>query len=94
MAEISVFGDNFDDFMKEEGIYEDARELAEKKMIAFQLEQEMKAQHLTKTAIAKKMNTSRMTVDTVLDPSSNSSVETLSRFAKALGKRLTISLTQ
>ncbi|GHV16918.1 hypothetical protein FACS189493_3610 [Spirochaetia bacterium] len=94
MAEISVFGDNFDDFMKEEGIYEDARELAEKKMIAFQLEQEMKAQHLTKTAIAKKMNTSRMTVDTVLDPSSNSSVETLSRFAKALGKRLTISLSQ
>jgi DNA-binding phage protein len=94
MAAISVFGDSFDDFMKEEGVYEEARELAEKKMIAFQLEQEMKAQHLTKTAIAKKMNTSRMTVDTILDPSYNSSVETLSRFAKALGKRLTISLSQ
>ncbi|GHV78007.1 hypothetical protein AGMMS49942_28280 [Spirochaetia bacterium] len=94
MAESSVFGDNFDDFMKEEGVYEEARELAEKKMIAFQLEQEMKAQRLTKTAIAKKMNTSRMTVDNILDPSYNSSVETLSRFAKALGKRLTISLSQ
>jgi DNA-binding phage protein len=94
MAEISVFGDSFDNFMKEEGVYEEARELAEKKMIAFQLEQEMKAQHLTKTAIAKKMNTSRMTVDNILDPSYNSSVETLSRFAKALGKRLTISLSQ
>jgi DNA-binding phage protein len=93
MAEISVFGDSFDDFMKREGIYEEARELAEKKMIAFQLEQEMKAQHLTKTAIAKKMNTSRMTVDSILDPSYNSSVETLSRFAKVLGKRLTISLS-
>ena len=94
MAKSSVFGDSFDDFMKEEGVYEKARELAEKKMIAFQLEQEMKAQHLTKTAIAKKMNTSRMTVDNILDPSYNSSVETLSRFAKALGKRLTISLSQ
>jgi transcriptional regulator with XRE-family HTH domain len=94
MAESSVFGDNFDDFMKEEGVYEEARELAEKKMIAYQLEQEMKAQHLTKTAIAKKMNTSRMTVDNILDPSYNSSVETLSRFAKVLGKRLTISLSQ
>jgi DNA-binding phage protein len=93
MAEVSVFGDSFDDFMKKEGVYEEARELAEKKLIAFQLEQEMKAQHLTKTAIAKKMNTSRMTVDNILDPSSNSSVETLSRFAKALGKRLTISLS-
>ncbi|AEF81995.1 conserved hypothetical protein [Leadbettera azotonutricia ZAS-9] len=39
------------------------------------------------------MNTSRMTVDNILDPSYNSSVETLSRFAKALGKRLTISLS-
>jgi DNA-binding phage protein len=94
MADTSVFGDSFDDFMKEEGVYEEARELAEKKVIAFQLEQEMKAQHLTKTAIAKKMNTSRMTVDNILDPSCNSSVETLSRFAKALGKRLTISLSQ
>jgi hypothetical protein len=54
MAENSVFGDSFDDFMKEEGVYEEVRELAEKKMIVFQLEQEMKAQHLTKTAIAKK----------------------------------------
>jgi DNA-binding phage protein len=94
MADSSVFGDSFDDFMKEAGVYEEARELAEKKIIAYQLEQEMKAQHLTKTAIAKKMNTSRMTVDTILDPSYNSSVETLSRFAKALGKRLTISLSQ
>jgi predicted XRE-type DNA-binding protein len=94
MAEISVFGDSFDDFMKQEGVYEEAKELAEKKMIAFQLEQEMKPQHLTKTAIAKKMKTSRMTVDSILDPSYNSSVETLSRFAKVLGKRLTISLSQ
>jgi DNA-binding phage protein len=94
MAEIGVFGDSFDDFMKEEGVYEEARDLAEKKLIAFQLEQEMKAQHLTKTAIAKKMNTSRMTVDNILDPSYNSSVETLSRFARVLGKRLTISLSQ
>jgi predicted XRE-type DNA-binding protein len=93
MAETSVFGDSFDDFMKTEGVYEEARELAEKKMIAFQLEQEMKAQRLTKTAIAKRMNTSRIAVDNILNPSYNSSVETLSRFAKALGKRLTISLT-
>jgi DNA-binding phage protein len=89
----SVFGDSFDDFMIEEGVFDEARELAEKKLIACQLEQEMKAQKLTKSAVARKMKTSRVAVDNILDPSYNSSVETLSRFARALGKKLTISLT-
>jgi predicted XRE-type DNA-binding protein len=92
MAKVSVFGDNFDEFMREEGVYEEAKELAEKKLISFQLEQEMKAQKLTKAAVAKKMHTSRMAIDNLLDPSYNSSIETLSRFARALGKNLTISL--
>jgi DNA-binding phage protein len=93
MVKASVFGDSFDDFMIEEGVYDDAQELAAKKLITFQLEQEMKAQNLTKVAVAKKMRTSRVAVDNLLDPYHNSSVETLSRLARALGKRLTISLT-
>jgi predicted XRE-type DNA-binding protein len=93
MTDLSVFGDNFDDFMKKEGIYDDAKELAVKKVIAWQLEEEMKVQKLTKAAVAKRMHTSRTAVDNLLNPRYNSSVGTLAKFANALGKRLTISLS-
>lgn len=46
-------GQNFNDFMKEQGLFKKALELAAKKIIAAQLKQEMDNQHLTKTAIAK-----------------------------------------
>lgn len=85
-------GDNFDDFMKEQGIYEEAKELALKKIIVFQLKREMKSQHLTKTAMAVKMNTSRVAIDNILNPNFNSSLGTLERFASLLGKKLTITL--
>jgi predicted XRE-type DNA-binding protein len=86
-------GDRFDDFMKEQGLYEEAKELAAKKLLAFQLEQAMKSQNLTKAYMAKKMNTSRVAIDNILNPNFNNSIETLERFASLLGKKITISLT-
>ncbi|MHC6202540.1 hypothetical protein ACYULU_05010 [Breznakiellaceae bacterium SP9] len=47
-------GQNFDDFMIEQGLYDEAKELAAKKLIAFELQQEMNAQKLTKSIAAKK----------------------------------------
>jgi len=52
----------------------------------------MREQNLTKSAIAKKMKTSRVAVDNVLDPTFNTSIDSLERFASILGKKLTISL--
>ena len=52
-------GSNFDDFLKEEGLYEVATASAMKKVLALQIEEAMKAQQFTKTAMAKRMHTSR-----------------------------------
>jgi transcriptional regulator with XRE-family HTH domain len=69
------------------------KELAAKKLLVLQLEQAMKSQNLTKAYMAKKMNTSRVAIDNILNPNFNSSIETLERFASLLGKKITISLT-
>ena len=47
-------GQNFDDFMIEQGLYEEVQELAVKRLIAFQLEEEMKRQNISKSEMAKK----------------------------------------
>jgi predicted XRE-type DNA-binding protein len=86
-------GQNFDDFLKEQGIYDEVNELAAKKLITYQLKQAMQEQKLTKSSIAKKMKTSRVAVDNILDPTFNTSIDSLERFAFVLGKKLTISLS-
>jgi len=86
-------GQNFDDFLKEEGIYDEVNDLAAKRLISYQLQQAMQDQKLTKSTVAKKMKTSRVAVDNILDPTFNTSIDSLERFAFALGKKLTISLS-
>ena len=85
-------GQNFEDFMKEQGLYDEAKELAAKKLIASKLKLEMESQNLSKSIIAKKLKTSRVAVDNILNPSYNTSIGTLERFANVLGKRLFITL--
>ena len=87
-----ALGQDFSDFMKEQGLYEEAQELATKKVIAAQLQAEMEKQNLTKSAIAKRMHTTRSAVDNALDPVYNTSISTIERFARALGKRVSIAL--
>ena len=73
-------------------MYDEAKELAAKKLAAFELKREMEAQKLPKTVLARKMRTSRVAVDNILDPNYNTSIGTLERFAAVLGKTLRISL--
>ncbi len=87
-----ALGQDFSDFMKEQGLYEEAQELTTKKVIAAQLQAEMEKQNLTKSAIAKRMHTIRSAVDNALDPAYNTSISTIERFARALGKRVSIAL--
>ena len=51
-------GTNFDDFLQEEGTFETTTAAAVKKVLAWQIEEEMKAQHLTKPSMAKRMRRS------------------------------------
>ena len=63
-------------------------------MIAWQLEQAIKSQHLTKNAVAKRMKTSRAQLDRLLDPANPSvTLETIARAAAAVGKDVKLVLT-
>ncbi len=51
-------GSSFDDFLKQESIFDHSSAVAVRRVIAWQIEQEMIKQRLTKTLVAKKMLTS------------------------------------
>jgi antitoxin HicB len=82
-------GSSFDDFLKEEGIYEEVTARAIKRVIARQLDALMEDQGLTKSALAKRMKTSRTQLDRLLDPENESvTLGTLTRAAQAVGRNL------
>ncbi len=84
---------DFDALLKEDNIYEEVNDIAIKRVIAYQLEQEMKAQSITKTKMAEMMNTSRAVVNRLLNPDNSSlTLHTLEAATNALGKRLSISI--
>ncbi|MBN3821702.1 XRE family transcriptional regulator [Paraburkholderia sp. Se-20369] len=86
-------GSDFDAFLEEEGILEEVTATAIKRVIAWQIEQEMKAQHITKTAMAARMKTSRAALNRLLDATDTSlTLTTLASAAAALGKRLSFEL--
>ena len=86
-------GSSFDDFLKEDGIYEEVTARAIKRVLARQLDALMEDQGLTKSALAKKMKTSRAQIDRVLDPDNESvTLDTLTRAAKAVGRQLRMEL--
>ena len=67
-AENKHIGSSFDDFMAEDDLLTEVEAVALKRVLAFQLEQEMKRSGLTKSQLANKMETSRSAVDRLLDP--------------------------
>jgi len=86
-------GSKFDDFLKEQGIFEEVQAKALKRALAEQLEESMQAAKLTKLDMAKKMATSRSQLDRVLDPGNVSvQLDTLIKTAHALGKEIEIKI--
>jgi antitoxin HicB len=86
-------GSDFDEFLAEEGLLGEVEAVAVKRVIAYQLTQFMQENGLSKTAMAKRMQTSRSALDRLLDPSNPSvTLQTMDRAARALGKRLRIEL--
>jgi len=87
-------GSSFDDFLKEEGIREEAEVHAVKRVLAWQIAEEMKVKGLTKSAMAQRMKTSRAQLDRLLDPDNDKvQLDTVQRAAAALGKTLRLELT-
>ena len=85
-------GSSIDDFLKEEGIFDEAQAHAIKEVIAWQLSEAMKAQSLTKTRMAKLLHTSRAQIDRLLDPERDVTLSTLQRAAALVGRKLQIEL--
>ncbi len=93
MAKNPHTGSFFDDFLKAEGIYEACTAAALKKVLAWQIEQEMEKKHITKTAMASRMKTSRSQLDRLLDPEKTGvSLETMQRAAAVVGRELRVEL--
>lgn len=87
-------GSDFDDFLRDEGILDDAEAVAAKRVIAFQIVREMESAQISQSELARRMKTSRSAVERLLDPTNPSvTLQTLERAASAVGKRLRIQLT-
>lgn len=86
-------GSRFDDFLEDEGMLEEVTAVALKRVIAWQIAQEMKVQNLTKTTLAKRMHTSRAALNRLLDEEDASlTLTTLASAAAALGKTVSLHL--
>ncbi|SFL40683.1 helix-turn-helix domain-containing protein [Methylorubrum salsuginis] len=86
-------GSSFDDFLEEEGLLEETEAAALKRVIAWQLAEAMKAEGVSKKALAERLGTSRSQLDRLLDPDNpNVHLTTIARAARAVGKRLRIEM--
>jgi hypothetical protein len=66
---------------------------AAKRVIAFQIAQEMRRCRLSKSEMASRMKTSRPALERLLDPENRSvTLSTLERAASAVGKKLKVEL--
>ena len=86
-------GSDFDEFLTDEGLLEGASAVAIKRVIAWQIAEAMKTRGLSKKAMAELMHTSRSHLDRLLDADDTGlTLETLSRAAQVLGRRLRVEL--
>ena len=85
-------GSSIDDFLKEEGIFEEAQAQAVKEVVAWQLGESMRANKISKSRMAVLLKTSRSQVDRLLDPKNDITLSSLQRAAAIVGRRVTIQL--
>ena len=88
-------GSDFDEFLREEEIFEEVEAAAIKKVLACMIEQAMAETHITKSEMARRMGTSRTQLDRLLDPANPSvTLSTVAKAAKAIGKKISISFEE
>lgn len=85
-------GTSIDDFLKKEGIFEEAQAEAIKEVIAWQLGEAMKERKISKRKMAEMLKTSRSQVDRLLDPKDDVTLSSLQRAAAMVGRRVSIEL--
>ncbi|MBF0137933.1 MAG: helix-turn-helix domain-containing protein [Magnetococcus sp. DMHC-1] len=86
-------GSSLETFLAEEGMLEDVSARARKRLLGLQLADIMKQEHLSKTQLARELNTSRSQLNRLLDPENTAiTLESLERLARAVGRQLRVEL--
>jgi antitoxin HicB len=85
-------GSGIDDFLKEEGVFDEAQAQAVKEVVAWQLAQAMKEKKISKSRMATLLKTSRTQIDRLLDAKDDITLSSLQRAAAMVGRRVTIQL--
>lgn len=84
-------GSDFDEFLKEEHIYEATQAAAVKRVVAELLAEGMKRERISKPEMAKRIGTSRSQLDRILDPAYVTiQLDTLIKAARAVGQDVRI----
>jgi len=85
-------GSSIDDFLKQEGIFEESQAQAVKEVVAWQLAKAMKKRKISKNRMAALLKTSRTQVDRLLSSKDDITLSSLQRAAAMVGRRVSINL--
>jgi antitoxin HicB len=85
--------ETLDDFLGEGGVREEFQAVAIKEVLAWQIEQAMKSQKMSRKRLAERMGTSRTQINRLLNPTDgNVTLATLQRAAEMLGRKVRLEL--
>ena len=93
MSNNSRIGSSLDELLEETGDLCEVNAVAIKRVIAWELSEMMRVQHITKAEMALRLKTSRSALDRLLDPTNTSiTLNTLEHAARTIGKKINIEL--
>ena len=86
-------GSSFDSWLREEGIYQEVTATAIKRVLARQVSAAMKEKNFSKAEMARRMHTSRASLDRLLDPENDAvTLTTLQKAAIVVGRQVRLEL--
>ncbi len=86
-------GSSFDDFLESEGLQVETSAEAIKRILAWQVKEAMESEKISKAEMARRMKTSRASLERLLDPENSSvTLKTMHRAATVLGKQIRMEL--
>jgi predicted XRE-type DNA-binding protein len=92
MSKKKSVGSSLDDFLKDEGIFEETQAQAIKEVIAWQLAEAMKKKNISRRRMATLLKTSRTQVNRLLDPKDDITLSSLQRAALLVGRKVRVEL--
>jgi len=93
MAKNKHIGSSLDDLLEETGELVEVNAVAIKRVIAWEISEMMRLEHISKAKMAARLETSRSALDRLLDPQNTSiTLNTLDHAARTIGKKLHLKL--